>query len=141
RAPDIVEKLKGRGAENAPRPLQDLLYVGSRKGLALAEPGENLTDLFGRSRDHARAFKRATQAGHLLGQEELDIFLDARDDADVLALHVEEQRTRNRILACGDGLERRRDARHGGDLQRVAVLVVEAQAKDADGVRVGLQAG
>src|SRR5690606_20714855 len=64
-----------------------------------------------------------------------------RDDADVLALHVEEQRTRNRILAGGDGLERRRDARHGGDLQRVAVLVVEAQTEDADGVRVGLQAG
>ena len=44
-------------------------------------------------RDQASGFQRTTGTRDGVGQEELDIFFDAGDHADVLALDVEEQGT------------------------------------------------
>src|SRR5690606_286492 len=65
----------------------------------------------------------------------------ARDGADVLTLDVEEQRTADRIFAGSNGFQRRGDTVNSGNLQRVAVLVVEGEAEDTDSVGIGGQAG
>src|SRR5690606_23955282 len=61
--------------------------------------------------------------------------------ANVLALDVEVERAADRVFTSGNGFQRRHDAVHGGNLQRVAVLVIEGETKDANGVGISGQAG
>jgi hypothetical protein len=86
-----------------------------------SKAGENFGGLFGRLRDQASGFERAADARHLVGQEELDKLLEARDDADVLALDVEEQRT-----ARPDTRRQRRFRADGTTPLTVATLRVSA---------------
>src|SRR5690606_10862423 len=116
-----------------------LLKFSSGEGLAVRKILQNRSRLLSRGRDQTSAFKRTAGACHAFGKEELDILFDARNRTDMLALHVEEQRARHGIFTGGDGLQRRRYTGNGGNLERVAVLVVEAQAEDANGVRIALK--
>jgi len=75
-------------------------------------------------------------ADRLLADEFVDIFRDARDGSDVLSLHVEEERSRNRIRARRDVVEARLDAIHEASANAVTVLVEEAVAKDSERRRV-----
>src|SRR5215217_1428132 len=104
------------------------------------ERSQNFSGLFGRLRDQASSFEGATGARDAFRQEELNVFFDARDGADVLALHVEEQRAGDRVFASGDGVVGRNNAVDGRNLEGVLVLVVERQTKHADGVGVRGQA-
>src|SRR5690606_19658613 len=117
-----------------------LLQVSGSNRFAVDEVLQNSFGFFSRSRDQTSGFKRAASAGHALGEEELNKFLDARNGADVLTLHVEEQRARHWIFTRSNRFERRRDAGDICNLQGVTVLIVEAQTEDADRVRVALQA-
>src|SRR5690606_29240668 len=104
------------------------------------EGGEDFGALFSWLRDKTSGFEEATSARHAFGEVVFGIFGEARNGADVLALHVEEQRTADRIFTRGNGFERWRNAVDGRNLEGVLVLVVERQAEDADGIGVGGQA-
>src|SRR5690606_22765203 len=91
-------------------------------------------------RNEASGFENAAIARDTFGKEVLGEFGQARDDADMLTLDVEEQRAADRIFAGSNGLQRGRDAVDSGNLERVAVLVIEGETENADGVLVSGQA-
>ena len=62
--------------------------------------------------------------------EELDVFLEARDDAEVSLLHVEEQRARDRVGAVRQWWRRTATMPFDGrDLQLVSVVFVERRGR------------
>src|SRR5690606_38801266 len=81
------------------------------------------------------------EAGNLIAEEELGVFLNARNHADVLTLDVEEQRTRNRILSGANSVEARGHAIHRCHLETVTVLVVETQAEHTHRIRLSIKTG
>ncbi len=80
------------GASRGPAPMSFSL----RHRRAGCERSAGCFALGFRSRHEAVGGERRVRADHVVGQEELDIFLEARDDAQVRLLDVEEQRTRTR---------------------------------------------
>ena len=109
------------------------------------------------SSDQAVLGERRVRADHVVGEEELDVFLEARDDADVGLLDVEEERaarpgTRPRRWSRSRGRCRRRSRpsacrhcsrrRRGRRRRRPVLLAVDAGqglgvvAVDVDGLAV-----
>src|SRR5690606_1105077 len=88
-------------------------------------------------RDQSFVRQIAVRAPSARAGELGDIRFDAGYRADMRVLHIEEQRPRHAVIAGGDVLEGRLDAADPGTLKLVTVLVEEAEAEDAEGVRVG----
>src|SRR6056297_1626021 len=91
-------------------------------------------------RDEAVVGQRATGACDFVSDEELRVFLQAGDHADMRLLDVEVERTRHRVFTRSDGFGRGRHTAHGGDLELVGVVLVESEAEHADAVGVRVDA-
>src|SRR5262245_2676386 len=84
--------------------------------------------------------ERTIFTDHFVAHEELCVLLEARNDARMSLLHVEEERTRYRIFASCDGLNRWLNSAHRRNLQLVSVVLIERQAENAEGGLVRLKA-
>src|SRR5215217_5134552 len=110
---------------------------GGGTGHRLARRRRDLVGLVlsGRQRDQTAALEIAATAAGRVGGVLRDEFLQARRDADLGLLHVDEERARQRVGAVGDRRGGRGDAIDGGALHLVAVFVEEREAEHADRAR------
>jgi hypothetical protein len=95
-------KTARKGAAGAAFPKECRAGPSQLHDLAVSE---GLTDFFAlciRSSDETVFSQRGVRTDHVVAREELDIFLQARDNAEVSLLDVEEQRAGNRVLARSD---------------------------------------
>ena len=132
RLPTLRRCRPGRSAGPAAR-----CYIDS--GVSWVAAARTVDDLVLRQRDQTLVGEVAVLAHRRVAGELGDELANARDDADMGVLDVEEQRARDRVLAVGDVLEGRRHALDRAALQLVDVLVEEAEAEDAERRRVGLE--
>src|SRR5690606_36346437 len=139
--PPVTPK-SGRGKRCSPATKLDLateLLELLTRQLDLAEHGlARRCELRLRQGHEALATEIAVLAeclvGDILGHE----LVDARNNADVRLLEVDEHLSRALVLAGGNGIEIRSHAFDGNAAQLGGVLFQEGVAEDAERLRVGL---